>query len=345
MRALTGFIVLAIVIAACTPRAKTEQPARPPQVRVAAVGGETVPDRIEGVGTVALQRETSLGFTSAGRIARLGVNPGDVVARGQLLAALDTTTVGADLASARAERERAAAEYARSSKLLDQGWVTRPRVENALASLKAADARVRTAGFQTGNAVIVAPGPGTVLARLAEPGQVVAAGTPVLVLGERDSGYVLRIPLADRDAGRVRVGAPATVHLAALDGDVTGTVREIGGRADRATGSFTVEIALPDDTRLRSGQLGSAAIIAAGGGSTALAVPPSAVFAPRAGEAFVYVFDPATSRVRLRRVAIADTGDSAIRVTRGVLPGELVATSRIDRLSDNMAVARIGPGG
>ena len=110
-----------------------------PQVRIAQVGGTTVPDTIIATGTVAWRRETSLGFTSAGRIATVAVDEGDSVRPGQLLAALDSTTVAASVAAARAERDRAAAEYARSAKLFEQGWVTRPRVDNARATLAAAD--------------------------------------------------------------------------------------------------------------------------------------------------------------------------------------------------------------
>lgn len=332
-----GLCLIALVLAGCGAQSKTEAPSAPPQVRIAQVGATLVAGQVEGVGTVALERETSLGFTSAGRIARVTVNEGDSVRGGQVLAALDSTTVGADLAAARAERERAAAEYARASRLLADGWVTRPRVESAKATLEAAEARVRASGFQQNNATIAAPGPGTVLSRLAEPGQVVAAGTPVLVLGERASGYVLRLPVADRDAARLRIGAPATVKLAAIDDLLTGQVREIGGRADRATGTFAVEIALPDDQRLRSGQIGSATIVATGASPT-LSVPPAAVFAPRAGQAFVYVYDEAARQVRLRRVSIADTTDATIQVTGGLAKGEWVATSRIDRLADKMAI-------
>ncbi len=324
-------------VAGCSAAPKTEV-VESPQVRIAQIAATTAPDTVIGVGTVALHRETSLGFTSAGRIVRLAVNNGDTVRAGQLLAALDVTTTGADLSAARAERDRAAAEYKRTSALLADGWVTRPRVESAKAALEAAEARVRSAGFQTSNAVIMAPGHGTILARLAEPGQVVDAGVPVLVLGERSSGYVLRLLVADRDVARLHVGARATVRLAAIDGALAGRVREIGGRADRATGSFMVEIALPDDPRLRSGQIGEAVTVATAGSVTTLAVPANAVFAPRSGAAFVYVYDEAARRVRLRRVAIADATDADIRVTGGLRAGEWVATSRIDRLADDMPV-------
>ena len=339
---VTGSIVLLGMVAACAapPVAK---PVAPPEVRFARVGTTSAANLIKAVGTVGLRRETSLGFTSPGRIARLTVEDGDAVRRGQMLAALDMTTVGADLSAARAERERAAAEYARSTKLFEQGWITRPRLDGAKATLASADARVRASGFQSNNAVIVAPGPGRILARLAEPGQVVAAGTPVLVLGEESGGYVLRVPLTDRDLAAVRSGAPATVRIAALGGAaLAGQIVELGGRAERTTGTFAAEVALPADVRLRAGQIGNVSIVANGTG-TRIEVPPAAIFAPRAGEAFVYVFDREAKRVRLRKVAIAEASDGATRVTGGLQPGEFVATSRIDRLTDKMAVRPIAP--
>jgi membrane fusion protein (multidrug efflux system) len=325
------------LLAACSQPAPAPPPAEP-QVRIAQVGGNNLPATISATGTVAWRRETSLGFTSAGRIATVAVNEGDSVRPGQLLAALDSTTVAASVSSALAERDRAAAEYARSTKLLEQGWVTRPRVDNARATLAAAEANVRSAGFQSRNAAILSPGAGTVLARLTDAGQVVAAGTPVLVVGEASGGRVLRLPLADRDAARLRVGAPATVRLAALEGELTGSVIEIGGRAERATGTFVVEIGLPDDPRLRAGQIGTVSIVASGPGTMSLLVPPAAVFAPRAGQAFVYVADAEGKRVKLRRVTIGEASDTAIQVTGGLKSGEWVATSRLDRLSDGMAI-------
>jgi len=336
MRSAATMLAIALLVA-CSQPASAPPPAAP-QVRITQVGGTNLPATISATGTVAWRREISLGFTSAGRIATVAVNEGDTVRPGQLLAALDSTTVAASVSSARAERDRAAAEYARSTKLLEQGWVTRPRVDNARATLAAAEANVRSAGFQSRNAAIVSPGAGTVLARLTDAGQVVAAGTPVLVVGEASGGRVLRLPLADRDTARLRVGAPATVRLAAIEGELTGSVIEIGGRAERATGTFVVEIGLPDDRRLRAGQIGTVSIVASGPGTMSLLVPPAAVFAPRAGEAFVYVADADGKRVKLRRVTIGEASDTAIQVTGGLQSGEWVATSRLDRLSDGMAI-------
>lgn len=336
MRA-SGVWVLAGLLASCGAPEADRSTVRPLDVRVATVGTNESAGTVTAAGTVALRRETALSFTSDGRIAQLAVNEGDRVRVGQLLAALDPTTTAASLAAAQAERERASREYERSRALLEQGWVPKARVDSAEAALRAAESQVRSAGFQTGNSRIVAPGSGIILSRLAEPGQVVAAGTPVLVLGEASSGMVLRLAVPDRDAARLRVGTPVDVEIGALPGGtLTGRIIEIAGRADRATGTFLVEVGLPADERLRSGQVGSARMIAQGSATTSLAVPPQAVFAARAGQGFVYVVDG--SSVRVRRVVLAETGDAGIRILSGLSAGERVAVSGIDRLRDGQTI-------
>jgi RND family efflux transporter MFP subunit len=339
MRAVGGWMLIALLSSCGT--SEPEKPADPAiDVRVATVGSSSEAGTITAAGTVAQRRETALGFTSAGRIARLSVNEGDSVRVGQLLAALDPTTTASTLATAEAERVRAAREYERSRDLFAKGWVPRPRVDSAEAALRAAEANVRSAGFQASNSRIVAPGSGIILSRLAEPGQVVAAGTPVLVLGEAASGMVLRLAVPDRDAARLRSGTPVQVSIGALgDEALTGRIIEIAGRADPATGTFLVEVGLPSDARLRSGQVGNARMLAEGAASTALAVPPQAVFSARAGQGFVYIVDG--NKVRARRVEIAETSDNGIRVLSGLRTGERVAVSGIDRLSDGDTVRPI----
>ena len=343
---IMGLVVMAAMmpLAGCARHDETRAEQPPPQVRVARVGSDSSAAIVKAVGTVQLRRESNLGFTSAGRIASLTVNEGDRVTAGQLLAALDPATVAADSATARAELQRARLELQRSETLFAKGWVTRPRVDNARAAFEAAQARVSAAGFQQSNARIVAPGDGVILARLAEPGQVVAAGMPVLSLGEARGGYVLRVPLTDRETAGLTAGAAATVRIEALGGaPVIGQVIEIAGRADPATGTFLVEIGLPAEPRLKSGQIGSVEIVAAGPvegapRATGLMVPPAAIFAARAGEAFVYVLPPGSDRIKLRRIMVSDVNDGGITVLGGLAAGESVAVSGVDRLSDGQRV-------
>ncbi len=331
---------LSFALAACSAKPPETKPDPLVEVRLGQVQSAESSQSISAAGTLALRLETQLGFTSAGRIANIYVQEGDSVRRGQILATLDATAIDANLASAVAEQVRADAELKRSAILLKDGWVTQPRVDSARAAADAASATVRARRFATDTARIVAPSGGVVLARAAEPSQVVDAGTPVVVLGEQSGGFVLRVPLNDRDTARVTRGAPATIIFEGVGEDVfRGQIIEVGGRAQAGTGAFEVEIAVPRDSRLRSGLIGTATIASAGPTvARQLIVPPAAIFAPRAGTALVYVVG-GDNRARLRKLTIGETTNSGVVVTGGIAPGEWVAVSAIDRLSDGKLIA------
>lgn len=343
---LTGLPLTAILLAGCgakeEPAKPVAQPATPVQL-VAAVPANAR-EVLEVSGTVRLKRETPLSFNTPGRIAAIFVTEGDRVRAGQLLARLDTTALGANVASAQAEVVRAQAEVRRAEDLFAKGWVTAPRVEQARASMAAAAARARSAGFDVQLAALVAPSAGVVLARPGEPGQIAQPGAPVVMLGEIAQGFVLRVPLADRDAARVKPGQSATVTIPALAGQpLAGVVSEVGARGDDGTGTFRIEVKLPADVRLASGQIGRARLMlgaAVPGGP--IRVPATAVFGARADEGFVYVYEPGGHRVRSRLVALGPVGSDGVVITGGLAPGEQVVVTGADRLRDGQAVVVAG---
>ncbi len=292
---------------------------------------------ISVTGTVRLKRETALAFNTPGRIAAITVLEGQTVRPGQLLARLDPTGLDAASRSAAADQVRAHADYVRLAKLGAQGWVTRSRVESAEAAAAAASAKVEQTGFDVRFGRIVAPVAGTVLRRAFEPGQMVATGTPVITIGETASGYVLRVPLSDADLPRVRLGQDATVTLPALSPDpVPATVGEIAGRGDDRTGTFQVELRLAPRPGLRSGLIGDAVIHAAGSSDATVSVPASAIFAVRADEGFVYVYDRGVVHARL--VGVGPVTDRGVAVTRGLAAADRIVVSGVDRLRDGARV-------
>lgn len=313
-------------------------PAQPVRVVTAAPASATAELAIAG--TVRLKRETPLAFNSPGRIASISVREGDAVAAGQVLARLDVTSLGAAQGSALAEVTRAEAEVKRTEALFAKGWVTAARVEQARATLAAAQARARATGFDLALAVLRAPTAGVVLSRPAEPGQIAQPGQTILTIGERGQGFVLRLPMADRDVARVRPGQTARVTIPALGGqELVGTVSEVGARGDDGTGTFRVEVRLPADARLASGQIGNARLqLGAAEPGAPIAVPATAVFSARADEGFVYVLEPTTRRVRQRLVALGSVGSNGVVVTAGLKAGDQVVTTGVDRLRDGQVV-------
>jgi membrane fusion protein (multidrug efflux system) len=311
-----------------------------PLVSVAVARATSVDGGVGLVGTVRARRETALSFTTPGRVAQLTVEEGDRVAKGQLLARLDSVAVDSSAVAARADAARANAELKRLRDLFAKGWVPKSRVEAAEAAASAAAARVTATGFDQRFARIFAPSAGVVLRRHVEPSQTVAAGAPIVTLGEATGGFVLRAPIADADLQRVRVGQGAFVAISALGPvPVPATVTEIGGRGDDRTGTFEVELALPNRPGLRSGLIGNARVRTTDG-PQAIAIPAGAVWQARADEGFVYVVG-GDGRARARIVSLGEVDDREVQVRSGLIAGEQVVTAGIERIREGAKV-RVG---
>lgn len=335
-----ALLLIGLALAGCRGEQADNKVAAPaPNVRVAAVQTAAAIVRLETVGTAVWRQETALGFTTGGQIARILVNEGDRVRRGQLLAVLDTTPLQADLRAADAEARRARAEAERLETLYRDGWVTKPRIEAAQSLAKAAAAQVEAKGFALRTARVIAPSDGVVLARLAEPLQIVAAGSPVVVVGEASGGYVMRVPVNDRIAASLNIGAPAEITFEALGPQpLAGRIVEIGGKARQTTGTFDLEIALPPVPGLRSGMIGRASLTSTREGAAArVVIPAMALQSPRAGEGLVYVIDQ-NNRAHLRTVQIGNPTDEGVEILGGLNAGETIALSGFDEIRDGGAV-------
>lgn len=308
-------------------------------VQVFTVEKQSLEREINAVGTVRYRRETPLGFTTSGKVALVRFEEGDFVKRGALLAALDTTNVGADMSVATAERDRVRAEFDRVRSLYADGWVTKARFEAADAAVKGADARVQQAGFARNTAQLYAPSSGVVLMRNVQAGQVIAAGMPALTLGEADQGFVFRVPIVDRDASKLRIGMAANIVIESVgNASITAMISEIDGRANAATGTFMVQFRLPSQPALRSGQIGTAALkLPASDSGDQVQIPASALFGVRTGEGLVYVVG-ADNRVETRNVAVQQVTDGFVLVSGGLKVGDRIVTSGLEKLRTGSTV-------
>jgi RND family efflux transporter MFP subunit len=333
--AVLALYTVVISLAACSDKKPQEtlkaEDVFPVQTIIVQPGNLT--RTLSAVGTVRYRRETPLGFTTAGKVASVRYDEGDFVKRGALLAALDTTSVGADLNVAQAERARAQADFGRIEELYRQGWVTKARYETAQASAQSSAARVSQAQFSSGNAQLYAPSSGVILMRNVEPGQVVAAGTAAVILGQADQGFVFRVPVIDRDVAQLRTGMTAQI---ALDGvgsvPITATITEIEGQANMATGAFMVQFSLSRQAKARAGQIGTANIKLPAASDGAVQIPASALFGVRTGEGVVYIVDPQTSRIQARNVVIGKVMDDFVIISGGILPGDVLVVSGGEKL-------------
>ena len=138
------------LLVACQEQQHAEAPAPRPVLTV-AVAPQTA--RTLGfAGTVEPRYKSDLGFRVLGRIISRDVDVGDIVKKGQRLATLDPLTyqlavrsAQADLASATARLENAAATEARQRTLLRQNVATQAQYDAAKEALETAEASVNRA--------------------------------------------------------------------------------------------------------------------------------------------------------------------------------------------------------
>jgi HlyD family secretion protein len=144
------------------------------------------------------------------------------------------------LATTTANRRDALRETLR---LLRQG--TRPeRIAAARAEVATARAVLAAAQATRSDLVLLAPVAGIVLGRHAEVGEVVAAGTPVLTVGESAKPWV-RVYVSPADAARLTVGGPAVATLDDVpDREFPGRIASVATKAE-----FTPRVALTEKER------------------------------------------------------------------------------------------------
>jgi len=303
-----------------------------------------------GVVGVAPDRGAIVASTAAGRIARVDVKEGDVVAAGARLATIDDPTLAAGvaeadaaIAAAQAGASNADAIAARAKRLVEQGVAPRRDVEDAdarkataAAELAAARAKAELAHRQQARGTVVAPIAGTVIHVLRHAGELVD-GTPATAIVELADPHQLELhaDVAAADLVRLRVGQPAAVALDALPAQpLAATIVAVAPAVTTATALGGVRAQLDAPPHLVLGLAGTLRIElprAAG----AVSVPASAVRRGADGTTQVVVCG---DKARVVAVVVGTRAPYRVELT-GLAPGTPVVVDHVLGIEDGAALA------
>ena len=343
-------VASAALLAACSRSAPPEEPVR--SVKLLTVGVGAMQSTLEYSGEVRARVESRLGFRVAGKIVQRQAELGQRVKAGQVLAQLDprdyqlaADAARAQLASATTQRDLAAADFKRFQALKDQNFISGAELERRAATLKAAQATLDQAraqlssqGNQTAYTTLVADVAGVVTGIEAEPGQVVAAGAPVVRIaqdGARD--VVFAVP--EDKVGLIQPGQDVTARGWSGGAPLAGRVREVAASADAATRTYQVKVALEG---AEVPALGATVYVTpmalSHAGVAAIKLPTSAL--RQEGQATaVWVYDPATSTVNSQVVQIATADGNDAVVASGLTPGMQVVATGVHVLTPGQKVS------
>ena len=350
--------VLAFLMAACS---KTPPPVEPIRaVKVLSVGVEAVSSGYEYAGEVRAQLESRVGFRVGGKIIKRQAELGQRVKAGQVLAQLDPQDyrLAADAAralqrAAATNRDLAAADFKRYKELKDQNFISSAELERRETTLKAAQAQYEQTASQlavqsnqASYATLVADVSGVITAVEAEPGQVVAAGAPVVRIaadGARD--VVFAVP-EDRVA-LFKPGLAVTVRGWSQAGSLGATVREVAASADPVTRTYPVKVTLSSGAA--APPLGATVYVLPLAADSTGAARPQVIKLPtsalwRDGQtSAVWVLDKASMTVKPQAVQVATADGNDVVIAAGLQPGALVVSAGVHVLSPGQKVTIYQP--
>lgn len=326
----------------------------PAAVTTALVRARDMPIYLRGVGTVTAAQSVTVKARIDGQLDKLGFTEGQDVKAGQMLAQLDPRTLQAQLAQAKAQRAKDAAQLAnarvdlqRYSSLIKQDAATQQQLDTQkalVAQLEAAvqtdDAQVNFAAVQLSFATISAPISGRVGARLVDIGNVVHATDPngLVVINQIDPiTVVFTLPeAAFQDINRALHAStgPLPVEVYASDTSLLGRGRLVMLNNQIDTASGTVQLkARFDNPRhtLWPGQYVNVRLVL-GERKQALTVPAPTVQRNQAGT-YVYAVDADGQTVRSVPIVVAQIQDGVAIVGQGLAAGQRVVVEGQSKLA------------
>ena len=368
---LTVAVVAAVVLVRTRPPVATQPPTiEPPGVRVHQVTLDQVPLTVISQGTVRPRTESQLVSEIAGRVIWVAPSfaEGGFFETNDVLVRIDTfdyeqaiVASRSQLAQARlmlAQEEAEADVAAREWADLGRGdprelTLRKPQLEDARASVAAAEASLERAERDLQRAQIVAPYAGRVRRKDVDVGQFVTVGASVATIYAVDTAEV-RLPLPDEELafldlplsyrGVTSQSTPAVTLRATFAGET----HEWQGRIVRTESeidpvSRMVHVVAEVDDPYAAGPNPNRPPLAVGmyveaeiEGRMArdVAVVPRAALRG-AGQVVVVGAD---DRISFRDVDILRTTTATMLVREGLAPGELVAVSPLDAATEGMRV-------
>lgn len=275
-----GWVWLLVLVAVGAAAAFVGQRNRPLAVEIATVASAYPSQSIavlNATGRVVAARRASVSSKASGKLEWLGVEEGQRVAEGEVIARLENRDVAAsreqaaagvkvaeaNLAQGQAELADAAVALKRARELAQKDFVSGAAVDAAEARFNKAQAAIRTleaqiavaqanlraAGVSFDQTLIRAPFTGIVLTKNANVGDILtpfssASGTTGAVVTMADmSTLEVEADVSEASIARISVGQPAEIQLDAFtELRLAGSVSRIVPTVDRSKATLLVKV-------------------------------------------------------------------------------------------------------
>ena len=311
----------------------------PMPVEVAAVNEQEMSDTFTAIGTIEAMEEITVVSEIDGVITNIPFEEGSYVKRGQLITKLDDSQLEAELIRSEALFTQSQATYNRIKSIVDQKAGTPQDLDDALASLKVAEANLKLAKTRFEKTRIIAPFDGLIGSRKVSVGTFLRAGEPIAELANLNN---LRVTFfaPEKFLSQLKRGAEVTVSTTVFPRHkVTGNIIAIEPvlDPDTRTVQITARVQNPGQ-KFRSGMSADVSVVLSER-MNALTVPNESVFAS-GNQSFVFIVNPDSTVLR-KPVTLGLQLSDVVEVLDGLNPGMQIVRAGHQKLFDGAKVMPI----
>jgi RND family efflux transporter MFP subunit len=298
-----------------------------------------------------------LSFEIAGQLKAVGLQAGQKVQLGDLLAEIDPRSLqtqveqaSAGVQQAQAQVDNAEADFQRRQELLKRGVTTQAAYDQSKANLLTTQAQLdqarrqlELANHNLDRSKLLAPFTGTLARVDVKSFAQVAAGQAILTLYS-DDRFEMSFLAPAATFQSLKLGQEVEVKVADLPNlSLKGDITELGAKAEQVS-AFPVVVRLNNSVPgLNAGMSVEVAVEEPliGGGNGFLL--PLSVLSPEGGKdvqgvATVFLYDKASSTVKKHQIIVGGIRDNYLVVTSGVGADDLLASAGVSYLTDGQKV-------
>ena len=302
----------------------------PMPVEVAQVKEQSVADKFEAVGTIEAIEEITVVSEIDAAVVNLPFKEGNNIKRGELIAQLDDSQLAAEVIRAEALYTQNQATYKRFKSIVEQKAGTPQDLDDALASLKVAEANLKLAEARLNKTRIVAPFDGMIGSRKVSIGSFLRTGEAITELANLNE-IRINFSAPERFLSQIKRGAEVIVTSPVYPGhEVKGKIIVIEPviNSDTRTVRIVARVQNPGQ-KFRPGMSANVSVIL-NERPEALTIPNEAVFA-NGNQSFVYLVNP-DSTVVFAPVTLGLQLADMVEVISGLEQGMQIVTAGHQKL-------------
>ncbi len=317
---------------------------QPVNVKVLSLTGKNGTDQqISYSGTVKESKSISLSFQVSGNITSINVDKGQMVKRGQLLAAVDETTYRDQYNAQLAQQKLAEDNYSRIAEVFKKGSIAEVKLVEAKSQRDQAFSMARAAYQNIVHTKLFAPTDGYIGEKNAEAGDLAAPGSPVFKLVKLEEVNVW-VPVPESEINAVKKGQNASIKVDALNNKVfNGVIDEVSVVSEDASHNYTVKVRIANkDKQLKPGMVANVYFqestktkaIDTGG----VSIPLIALQVDEEDRNFVYIVDQSGQKAVRRQVTRGELMNDVVMITKGLGPSDKVIISGYQKITSGTPV-------